>query len=428
MKQLRSGILALLLFIAVVAAFAGLLWLNSRPAPAVIVIVPTEPAPTEDRNAWQDILRQGFGSNSTPLPTVAIPTGEFQPPTLAVVADAPSTPLSPQEIIGEQDLTGIPMRLGATPTHPAPTVAPLATDIPVTAQVVTRSPASWQPPPLIPPLSRDPYGRDHYWFIRPIDSNAANAGIDYYTFGSDGSEQFALRVHHGIDMPNPIGEPVRAAGSGTVVWAADGLRVEGGVFENSPSYGNVVVIEHDFGYRGQKLWTVYAHLSAALVVPEQYVSAGDVIGLVGNTGRVSGPHVHFEVRLGQMRYASTYNPILWMVPYVDSGVIAGRVTDENGRVVDDANITIRNWATGLVEMTTTTYIFQGTAYDVNSDPIWQENFAVGDVPTGRYEVIASINGNRYSKIVDVLEGTTSFVDLSPSLPATAQPVVVQAGG
>jgi len=413
--------------VIVVAVFAGLLWLNSRPAPAVVVVVPTEPAATEDRNAWQDILRQGFGSNSTPLPTVAIPTGEFRPPTLEVVAEGPSSPLSPDEIAGEQGPTEAPRDPGATPTRPAPTPVPLATDVPVTAQVVTRSPASWQPPPLIPPLSRDPYGRDHYWFSRPIDSTGINSGIDYYTYGSDGGEEFGLRVHHGIDMPNPIGEPVRAAGSGTVVWAADGLRVEGGVFENSPSYGNVVVIEHDFGYRGQKLWTVYAHLSAVLVVPDQFVERGDVIGLVGNTGRVSGPHVHFEVRLGQMRYASTYNPILWIAPYVGSGVIAGRVTDERGRMVDRANITIRNWATGLVERTTTTYIFQGTAYDVNPDPIWQENFAVADVPVGRYEVIANIYGTRYSKIVDVLEGTTSFVELMPASPATAQPVVAQAG-
>ena len=57
-------------------------------------------------------------------------------------------------------------------------------------------------------------------------------------------------------MPNPIGEPVRAAGSGRVIWAADGREEEAGIFQNSPAYGNVVMIEHDFGYRGQPLYTL----------------------------------------------------------------------------------------------------------------------------------------------------------------------------
>lgn len=424
MSRLFARLPAVLLAAIGLIVFVAVVLSNARPAPSVVRIVPTEALPTESGNRWQDVLRQGFGSNSTPLPTVAIPTANFQPPTL-VLAVENNAPLSPDELQDDALPTDLPGVTGATPTRPAPTAAPLATSVAVTAQVVTRAPSAWQPPPLIPPISRDPYGRDHYWFMRPIDSNAVNYGLDYYPYGSDGNEQYSLRVHHGIDMSNRIGETVRAAGSGTIVWAADGLRVEGGVFENSPSYGNVVVIEHDFGYRGQKLWTVYAHLSAALVMPEQYVNAGDVIGLVGNTGNVTGPHVHFEVRMGEMRYASTYNPVLWMVPYVGTGVIAGRVSDAEGRHVNDADVTIRNWATGLIETTTTSYVIQGTAYDVNFDPIWQENFAVGDIPVGRYEVITSVAGARVSRIVDVLEGTTSFVDLSPSTAATAQPVVAQ---
>ncbi len=296
MRRLFSNLTTFVLLSLVLGVFGLIVWLNARPAPAVVVVVPTEPVPTQDGNAWQDILRQGFGSNSTPLPTVAIPTAQFEPPTLAFSAAPNSSPLAPGEI--DVDETAAPVQLGVTPTPPPPTAAVLATDIPVTAQVVTRPPSSWQPPPLVPPISRDPYGRDHYWFIRPVDSDAINYGSDFYPFGADGNEQFTARVHHGVDMANPIGETVRAAGSGYVYWASDGLRVEGGVFENSPSYGNVVVIEHDFGYRGQKLWTIYAHLSAALVTPGQYVNTGDVIGLIGNTGNVTGPHVHFEVRSG----------------------------------------------------------------------------------------------------------------------------------
>lgn len=413
-----NGIVVFLILIVVLGGFGTLLWVNARPTEELRVIVPTQAEPTDENNAWNSLLSDGFGENSTPLPTVAIPTGEFAPPTLAIAAAPEVNQVNAVDVSSGEEPT--PFSIPATPTlAPSRTPASVAAaPVDVTAQSVTQAPIEWQPPPLRPPLSRDPLGRDHYWFIRPVDSNAVNYGLFYYPYGSDGNAESPLRVHHGIDMSNPVGETVRAAGSGTVIWAADGLRVEGGVFENSPSYGNVVVIEHDFGYRGQPLYTVYAHLSAALVRPDQYVEAGDVVGLVGNSGRVTGPHVHFEVRMGENRYASTYNPVLWMVPYVGHGVIAGRVTSIDDELANDVTVTVRNWRTGLVEQTTTTYILQDTGFDVNLDPVWQENFAAGDIPVGRYQVIANIGGERISKIVDVLEGTTSFVDLSPALQAT----------
>lgn len=429
MRSESSGLSALIALVVVIVVFGGLLALNAQPAPSVQVIFPTPLPPTDESSAWQGILREGFGSNSTPLPTVAIPTVQFIPPTLPVQAAASSTPVAADDF--EVEETPFEIAFASTPTRPAPTPTLLSTDVPVTVVSVTRPPSDWQPPPLVPPISRDPYGRDHYWFSRPVDSTAANYGLPYYQYGTDGNEENPLIVHHGIDMANPIGEPVRAAGSGTVIWAADGLRTDDGVFENSPAYGNVVVIEHDFGYRGKKLYTLYAHLSAAYVVRDQTVSSGDLIGLIGNTGRVTGPHVHFEVRmietsLNRSSYSTTYNPVLWMVPYVGHGVIAGRVIDQNGRLIEDADITIRNYSNGLVEESSTTYIFQDTGFDVNPDPIWQENFAVGDIPTGRYEVIATFDGYRVSEVIDVLEGTTSFVELSPIIPATPQDIVTPA--
>ncbi len=415
---------AVLLVLFMFGAFGVVLLMNSSATPELQPVIPTQVVPTEDPNAWQNILREGFGENSTPLPTIAIPTEPFIPPTLPTQADSNLVPLSALDVSGDVRPTFTPFSAAVTPTPPPPTLALVASEPPVTVQVVTRAPNEWQPPPLIPPLSRDPLGRDHYWFQRPVDSSATNYGLFYYPYGSDGPQQESpWRVHHGIDMPNPVGQPVRAAASGEVIWAADGLRVIGGVFQNSPSYGNVVMIEHDFGYRNEPLYTLYAHLSAVLVQPGVYVETGDVIGLVGETGRVSGPHVHFELRMGgENHYRNTYNPVLWMVPYVGHGVIAGRVLNLNGDLANDVDITIKSWATGLVHDTTTTYVFQNNNLDVNSDPVWRENFAVGDVPVGRYEVIAVIEGARVSKVIDVLEGTTNFVELEPAQPATAQPV------
>lgn len=398
----RSGFTAFVLVMLVVGGFIFLLWSNSQPSPEMRAIVPTLNAPTESANAWEQILQSGFGDDSTPLPTVAIPTGQFVAPTLPPAAANSGTPIAASDLGGQgQELFSVP----STPTRPVQTPSLLSTEIPLTSISVTREAVNWQPPPLIPPLSRDPLGRDHYYFLRPVDSNATNRGLFYYPYGSDGPENL-WRIHTGIDMPNDIGQTVRAAGTGLIIWAGPG-------FQNTSSYGNVVLIEHDFGYDGQQLYSLYAHLSAVLVFNGQRINAGEAIGLVGNTGRVTGPHVHFEVRWGENIYASSVNPVLWMVPYVGTGVIAGRLTDRNGNILDDVDITIRSYATGLTVDTTATYLYQGTGVDVNADPIWDENFVVGDVPVGRVEVIATVDGERISRVINVIEGTTNFVDLSP---------------
>jgi murein DD-endopeptidase MepM/ murein hydrolase activator NlpD len=424
MQRQGTGIPAITLIILAMGGFGFLLLYNSRPSQELRVIVPTQIQPTIEVNAWEQVLEASFGSDSTLLPTVAIPTVAFVPPTL-VLQEALDTTSIPAAALAVASATPF---LGATPTLPPPTAPALVTDIPVTQIYVTRPPQQWALPPLIPPISRDPLARDHYWLRRPIDSNANNRGLITYPYGSRGAAELNMRIHAGIDLSNPIGETVRAAGDGTVVWAADGLRVQGGSFQETYSYGNVVVIEHDFGYDNRRIFTLYAHLALVNVAPGQRVLRDDPIGLVGNTGRVTGPHVHFEVRLSEAgnyqadyipTYGNTFNPLLWMVPYIGTGVIAGRVTDEFGDVVNDAEVTVRSRATGQVVGVTTTYIYENTGVDVNADPLWQENFVVSDVPAGRHEVVAIVGGERVTTIVTVIEGTTTFVELS--LEATPTP-------
>jgi murein DD-endopeptidase MepM/ murein hydrolase activator NlpD len=87
--------------------------------------------------------------------------------------------------------------------------------------------------------------------------------------------------HAGIDIDVPYGTPVRAAADGDV-----------GIAAMAGGYGREVAIDH-----GHNLMTIYGHLSAIAVVAGQHVTRGQVIGYVGQSGRATGPHLHYEVRV-----------------------------------------------------------------------------------------------------------------------------------
>jgi len=89
-----------------------------------------------------------------------------------------------------------------------------------------------------------------------------------------------FHLHRGVDIKAPKGTPVHAAAAGTVAFSG-----------RQSSYGRVIKIDHPNGLR-----TVYAHNSSNFVRAGQHVSAGAVIGAVGQTGRATTNHLHFEVR------------------------------------------------------------------------------------------------------------------------------------
>lgn len=99
-------------------------------------------------------------------------------------------------------------------------------------------------------------------------------------------------THHGIDIAANLGDPIRAARGGRVVFA--GWR---------PVYGRTVIIDH-----GDGICTLYAHASKLLVTQDDWVKAGEVIANVGTSGYTTGPHLHFEVYEGER----TVNPLSWL--------------------------------------------------------------------------------------------------------------------
>jgi murein DD-endopeptidase MepM/ murein hydrolase activator NlpD len=106
--------------------------------------------------------------------------------------------------------------------------------------------------------------------------------------------------HAGIDLLAPAGTDVIAAAPGRVTWA--GPRAGG--------WGNLVTIAHGHGVR-----TLYAHLSVIEVRVGQWVAGGTVLGRVGATGDATGPHLHFEVRIGN----AAIDPLRALVPLPTSG-------------------------------------------------------------------------------------------------------------
>ena len=102
------------------------------------------------------------------------------------------------------------------------------------------------------------------------------------------------RQHNGVDLAAPTGTPVYATADGRV-----------GMAQWYSSYGNYVQIEH-----GGQLQTRYAHLSSYTVQPGTMVRKGDLIGYVGSTGRSTGPHLHYEVRVA----GESVDPTPYMTP------------------------------------------------------------------------------------------------------------------
>lgn len=105
--------------------------------------------------------------------------------------------------------------------------------------------------------------------------NASSFGwrVDPFTGEAD--------MHPGVDFPAETGTPIRVAAAGVVINV-----------EKNPSYGNMVDVDH-----GDDLVTRYAHCSKVLVQPGALVKRGQVVAEVGSTGRSTGPHLHFEVRI-----------------------------------------------------------------------------------------------------------------------------------
>lgn len=350
-----------------------------------------------------------ISADIAPLPSATI----MQAPALAaaITIQPTITPTPFPVVIVDLSPTDTPppaMVLPAVTELASATPLPLPTETlpPTVTLVPTESPTPI--PTFTPPALPGTSANEHYWFRRPVPDDGVVWTNKVYPYAS--TRGGTLRPHHGVEFDVPNGSLVIAAGAGTVVVAGNDSAAMYGPETNF--YGNLVVIEHQAKYKGQAVYTLYAHLSQVGVVVGQQIESLQPIGLVGATGVADGPHLHFEVRVGCNQYNCTRNPGLWLYPFKDYGTIAGRIVRPNGTLIEGFQVTTSRIDASSRYKGTTTY----TGSTVNADDGWNENFVIDDVKAGYYQINFKVDGVRYKEEFWVYPYHTTFVEMVVDAP------------
>lgn len=268
-----------------------------RPRALALPRLPDEPTIDVGTALWLRVPYEPGSYGTEPLPRVI--TYTVQPgDTLSTIAarfgvsmDAvrwsnPQIEYNPDDIYPGQTLRIPPVEGVVVEVQPGDTVESLARRFNVSPEAIT----SYAANRLAPPYTLEPgtlliipggHKVVHIAAPQPYPGYAYMWPVRGWV-----TQRFSAR-HRGWDIATVYAAYVYAARSGrvrTVRWDDTG-------------YGYMVIIDHGDGWN-----TLYAHLKGALVQPGQWVNQGDIIGRVGGTGRATGPHVHFEIRRGYVRY------------------------------------------------------------------------------------------------------------------------------
>lgn len=234
-----------------------------------------------------------------------------------------------------------------------------------------------------------------------------------YRYGT--TENGEREAHSGVEFQAPAGESVHSAAAGEVVVAGGGPQSQAVAGNNG--YGNVVILRHTFPSLNQPLFTLYAHLEEVDVKSGEQVVGGQVIGKVGSTGAATGPHLHFEVRLGGDTADDTRNPELWLQPHTGedgrlNGALAGQILNPDGSRAEITNVDLQYTGIQGGAVQQATYLQTYASPDQHGDDRWQENFAAGDLPAGWYRVTFIGAGVLYDRQVEVFPGQVSVLQIT----------------
>jgi murein DD-endopeptidase MepM/ murein hydrolase activator NlpD len=248
---------------------------------------------------------------------------------------------------------------------------------------------------------------------RPVPDNIQTNGS--YLYGEPRLNNPGL-AHTAIDISISY-DTVRSASDGTVWFVGYDPGNPTGGYEPT-GCGNYLFVQSPSG--SVYLYLLYCHLSVPLVTNGQTVVRGTPIAVSGNTGNSTGPHLHFELRLGTPSSAGSKtrrNPELW-VAISGMGAIYGRVPNAPNSTRVDISPDPKPRPPYSTFSYALTYNFGDPA--IGSDDVYGENYAIGDVKPGTYTITAL--GGGYQRVVRVGAGEVVNADAGVSFVAEAATV------
>ncbi|MCB8985210.1 MAG: peptidoglycan DD-metalloendopeptidase family protein [Ardenticatenaceae bacterium] len=354
------------------------------------------------------------------LPPTATSTHLPPSPTSVPPTDTPMPTATPS-----QTPTSTATRVRATATQERPTAVPSETPTATRPSAVPAGRECPVEPPLKPEYAHGVLGEEawptpdpalsaaHFWLAKPLPGGGRFLVNDTFPYGSDGNGRYLL--HNGVDSAEDKGTPVLAAGDGVVVYA--GADAEAWFGWRCDWYGHLVVIEHNFTWLDQPVYSLYGHVLGITVETGQRVSRGQQVAEIGVGGAATHPHLHFEVRVGENQFGATRNPMLWLDPGTTRGVLAGRLVDENGRPWQGVTVTLVDGRGEEVQFMNSWTYLDDPDHLINPDEGYAENFVFPDLLPGSYVVYTKVQDVEYRQPVEVTVGQLSFVEIVTQAPA-----------
>jgi len=239
------------------------------------------PAPVELRGPGYGQTRPGmsgsaYGSANAPvtMDNVAAPSGYAAPANSDIQTQSLDEPNDPYRQAAQQQPSSFVAPPAVTGAQPSPIVSDTSASMgatPLALGGAANTPSAPLEPVALPSASAADLGSGQFgWPLR-------GKLLSGYGSKSDG------QANDGLNIEAPLGTSVYAAKDGTVAYAGNELQ----------SFGNMVLVRHDNGF-----FTVYAHLDQVLVNKDQPLTRGQAVGTVGQSGGVSKPQLHFEIRRG----------------------------------------------------------------------------------------------------------------------------------